>query len=432
MTSLSSALKHYLKAHHSSVRQELLAGLTTFFTMAYIIVVAPNMYASVGMDFESSFIGVCLIASLTTLGVGLWANLPIGLAPGLGLLSYFCFVVVGKLGYHWQTALGCVFVAGLIFLFITLTRIRQYIIAAIPKSLGLALAAGIGFFIGFIALKNVGVIVSDDHTLVTLGYLIHPQIVLFFLGFLLIAILDSHQIKGAMLIGILVVAIIGDLLKLNHFSGLFAMPHFNLMSWNALSIKPLLNMQAFPVLFTFVIIALFDSTGSLLGLTKFIGFKNPQDEAKVINRALLAESFATIAAGYIGVSTLSPYIESAAGIKAGGKTWLTAVVISGCFMLMLFFAPFAAGIPSFATAGALFYVACLMVKPFADVAWNEPTELIPAVMTLLIIPLSFSVADGIGIGIISYVILKVAHGKLKDIHLMMWALAFIFLIYFSI
>lgn len=421
--------KAYLLSQGTSVKQEVLAGLTTFFTMAYIIIVAPNMYAASGMDFASSFIAVCLVASFATIWVGLWANLPIGLAPGLGLLSYFCFVVIGQLGYPWQVALGAVFVAGCIFFIITVTRIRQYIITAIPKSLGLAIAGGIGFFIGFIALKNAGVIVKDPATLVTMGHLTHLSVVLFFLGFLLIAVLDSYQIKGAMLMSILLISLLGDLLGLNHFQGVFALPHFNL-NWGELSVKPLLTWQAFPVLFTFVVIALFDSTGSLLGLTKLLAFKKDELEVRAINRALFAESFATIGASLIGTSTLSPYIESASGIKAGGKTGLTAVVISLCFLLMLFFAPLASGIPPFATAGALFYVACLMIKPFANVAWDEPTELIPAVMTLLIIPLSFSIADGVGIGVISYVILKIAHRKFKEIHPMMWALMLVFLIYF--
>ncbi len=424
--------KAYLSSQGTSIKQEFLAGLTTFFTMAYIIIVAPNMYAASGMNFESSFLAVCLVASLSTLIVGVWSNLPIGVAPGLGLLSYFCFVVIGKLGYSWQLALGAVFLSGLIFWAITITRIRQYIISSIPQSLGLAITAGIGFFIGFIALKNVGVIVEDQATLVSMGHLAHLQIILFFLGFLLIAVLDGHHVKGAMLMSILVVSVLGNILGLNHFQGFFAWPYFDVSNWGALVVKPLLTLQTFPVLFTFVIIALFDSTGSLLGITKLIDFKSPKCEARSVSKALFAESFATIGASLVGASTLSPYIESAAGIKAGGRTGLTAVIIAVCFMLMLFFAPLAQGIPPFATAGALFYVACLMMKPFAHVAWDEPTELIPAIVTLLIIPLSFSIADGVGLGVISYVILKVAHQKIKDIHPMMWVLALVFLLYFSL
>lgn len=432
MTSISTKLQAFLRMHHTSINQEVLAGLTTFFTMAYIVVVAPNMYAASGIDFSSSFVGVCIIASMATLWAGLWSNLPIGFAPGLGLLSYFCFVVIGQLGYTWPEALGAVFLAGLIFLLITVTRLRQYIITAIPKSMGLAIAAGIGFFIGFIALKNVGVIVGNHATLVTLGGLAHPQIILFFLGFLLIAVLDGYHVKGAMLISILCVSGLGSLLGTNHFYGVFAIPHFSIAAWGAFTIKPLLNWQTFPVLFTFVVIALFDSTGSLLGLTKLLDFKKTETEARAINKALFAESFATLGASVAGVSTISPYIESAAGIKAGGKTGLTAVVIAVCFVFTLFLAPLAQSIPPFATAGALFYVACLMIKPFANVAWDEPTELIPAVMILLIIPLSFSIADGVGIGVISYVILKVAHRKFKEIHPMMWLLTLVFLIYFAL
>ena len=432
MSSIFGRLQTHLLSQQTSVKQELLAGLSTFFTMAYIVVLAPNMYAAVGMNFAASFLATCLISCAATLIVGLWANLPIGFAPGLGLLSYFCFEVIGQLGYPWPLALGAVLLSGFVFVGITLTRVRHYILIAIPKSLGLAIAAGIGFFIGFIALKNVGVIVSNHVTLVSLGQLTQLKILLFFAGFLLIAILEGYHIKGAILISILLITLIGDLLGLSHFQGLIAWPHFDFSILGVFTLKPLFSLQAFPVLFTFVIIALFDSTGTLLGLTRLIDFKNKAEVDRTINRALLAESFATIGSAFLGATTLSPYIESAAGIKAGGKTGLTALVIALCFLLMLFLSPFAEGIPSFATAGALFYVACLMIKPFAEVAWEDVTELIPAVMTLFIIPLSFSIADGVGIGIITYVALKLAHRRFRDIHPMMWGLMVLFLVYFSL
>ncbi len=414
------------------LKKEILAGLTTFFTMAYIVVVAPSMYAKAGLPFDTAFVAVCLITVFATLLVGLFADLPIAFAPGLGLMSYACFVVVGQLHFTWVQMLSAVLISGLLFMLITITRLRQFILEAIPKSLGLAIAAGVGFFIGFIALKNVGVIVPSSATLVTLGHLSHPSVILFFLGFILIAVLEGRKIPGSILIGILVVTFLGSILGLNHFSGVFAWPHLDVHSLGHFDFSALETVSGIPVLFTFIVIALFDSTGSLLGLTKLMNFKSQKEENRHINRALLAESFATLGASMIGTTTISPFIESAAGIEAGGRTKLAACMIAGCFLLLLFFAPIASSIPPFATASALFYVSCLMIKPFAGVDWENMSELIPAVMTLFIIPLSFSIADGVGIGIICYVALKCANREWRAIKPMLWVLAFIFIVYFAI
>ena len=414
------------------VKREILAGLTTFFTMAYIIIVAPTMYHQAGADFDAAFTATCIVTILATLLVAVYSNLPIGLAPGLGLMSYLCFEVVGRLGFTWHTGLAAVFISGLIFLVITITRIRQFILRAIPRSMGLAVAAGIGFFIGFLALRNAGIVVSDPVTLLTLGHLGHGPALLFFLGFFIIAILDGYGVPGNILIGIVVVTVLGDLFGLNHFSGIFALPHFHFSSFGSLDFAPLWHLNSVPVLFTFVIIALFDSTGTLLGLTSLIHFKTQEEADRRINRALLMESIATTGSALIGASTLSPFVESAAGIKAGGKTGLTGIVIAICFVFSLFLGPLAAGIPPFATASALFYVACMMIKPFAGVNFDDPTELIPAVMILFIIPLSFSIADGVGIGIICYVALKGAKREWRAIHPMLWALMLIFLVYFGL
>ncbi len=414
------------------LKREILAGLTTFFTMAYIIIVAPGMYHQAGANFDAAFTATCLVTAGATLLVALYANLPIGMAPGLGLMSYLCYEVVGRMGFSWHEGLVAVFISGLIFMVITLTRIRQMILRAIPHSLGLAVAAGIGFFIGFLALRNAGIIVADPATLLTLGKLGHGPAILFFVGFFLITILDGYGVPGSILIGILVVSVLGNLLGLNHFSGVLAWPHFEFSHLQAADFKSLAHATSIPILFTFVIIALFDSTGTLLGLTSLISFQSPEEANRRINRALLMESFATTASALIGASTLSPFVESAAGIKAGGKTALAGVVIAGCFFLSLFLGPLAASIPPFATASALFYVACIMVKPFAGVNFEDDTELIPSVMILLMIPLSFSIADGVGIGIICYVALKGAHRQWRAIHPMLWVLTLIFLIYFAV
>lgn len=416
----------------SLFKQEALAGLTTFFTMAYIVVVAPSMYSQVGIDFNSGFIATCLVTILTTIAVGIFADLPVAFAPGLGLMSYFCFVVIGQLGFTWHQALGAVFVSGLLFMVITLTKVRQFILAAIPRSLGLAVAAGIGFFIGFIALKSVGVIVPNAATYVALGKLSHLSVVLFFLGFILIAVLDGRKVPGSILIGILVVTLLGSLFGLNHFHGFFALPHFSFKNAGHFDFHALFSAEGIPVLFTFVIIALFDSTGTLLGLTRLIKFDSEKEAYRRINRALVVESIATTCASVVGTTTMSPFIESAAGIEAGGKTGLTAFVVAFCFIVILFFSPLAHAIPPFATASALFYVACLMIKPFAGVDWEDMSEFIPAVMTLFVIPLSFSVANGVGIGIICYVALKGAKREWRKIHPMLWVLTLVFLIYFAI
>lgn len=414
------------------LKQEILAGLTTFFTMAYIAVVAPTMYSAAGIPFGQAFVATCLVTILATTLVAVAANLPIAFAPGLGLLSYFCIEVMGHLGYSWAEAMTAVLISGLIFMVITLTKVREFILRAIPHSLGLAVAAGIGFFIGFIALKNTGVIVGNTATLVTLGQLTHWSVILFFLGFILISVLDGYNVPGSILIGIVAVTLIGDVFHLNHFNDVFAWPHFDVSTMGHFDFKAMMHISTIPVLFTFVIIALFDSTGTLLGLTRLIQFNSEKEGYRRINRALLAESFATTGAAFIGASTLSPFIESAAGIKSGGKTGLTALVVAFCFVITLFLGPLAHGIPPFATASALFYVACLMIKPFSQINWEDSTELIPAVMTLFIIPLSFSIADGVGIGILTYVALKGAKREWRAIHPMLWLLALIFLVYFSL
>ena len=414
------------------MKREILAGLTTFFTMAYIIIVAPTMYSQAGANFDQAFTATCLVTILATTLVALYSNLPIAVAPGLGLMSYFCVEVVGRLGFSWSAGLAAVFISGLLFMLITITRIRQFILNAIPHSMGLAVAAGIGFFIGFLALKNAGIIVPDPVTLLTLGHIAHGPALLFFLGFFLITVLDGYGVPGSILIGMVVVTVIGNLCGLNHFEGFFSWPHFHFSDWGHLDFAPLWHQSSFPILFTFVIIALFDSTGTVLGLMSLMSFKSKAEANQRINRALLMESFAMTGAAFIGTSTLSPFVESAAGIKAGGKTGMTGLVVAICFIFSLFLGPLAHGIPPFATASALFYVACIMIKPFAGVNFEDSTELIPAVLILFIIPLSFSIADGVGIGIISYVALKGARREWRAIHPMMWVLMLIFLVYFSL
>lgn len=416
-----------LRQQQTSLKQEVAAGLTTFFTLAYITIVAPHLLASTGMHVQAAFVSTCLVAAIASILSGLIGRYPIALTPGLGLLSYFCFVVVDQLGYSWQAALGMVLISGVLFFLVTISGLRHFIVKAIPHSLGCCIASGIGVFIGLIALGSVGLVVGNHHTLLALGEVTKPSILLFFVGFFMIAILDHHKVPGAMIVGILATSLLGFLFKVSAFHGVFAMPHHATDNIFAVQFGPLLHKAAIPVIFTFFIVALFDSTGTLIGLTK--QFPNTQREQN-IQRTLLAESIAVIIASILGTSTVATAVENASGIRAGGRTGLTAIVTGLCFFLALFFAPVAVSIPSYATAAALFYIACLMLKPMADIDWHEPTEFIPAVIILLMIPLTYSISNGIGMGVICYVILNLAAGRYQRITLGLWGLALLFLLYF--
>jgi adenine/guanine/hypoxanthine permease len=420
-----------LEQNQSRFSRELLAGLTTFVTMAYIVIIEPQMLAQAGMNLEASFWVIALITAFSSMLCGLISNLPFALAPGLGLLSFFSYVVVQKMGLPYQAGLAAVFISGILFFAITLTRIRQMILVAIPHSLGCAIAGGIGFFIGLIALRNIHLVVSSPVTLVQLGAIDTPSIILFFLGFLMIAILDRKNIPGAILIGMFVVTLLGWIFHVSHFQGIFSAIHWpSAVSLGDLNFHQLNLKEAWPLIFTFLIVALFDSTGTMLGLSHQMGKENLPISA--INRALLAESISTTASALVGGTTMAAFVESAAGVRVGGRTGLTAITVGFLFLMTLFFYPLAESVPSYATACGLFYVSCMMIKPFAKVDWDDSSEFIPAVITLLMIPLTFSIADGVGLGLICYVILKTAAGEIKKIPVMLWILTFVFIGYFAV
>lgn len=419
------------ESNQTSISRELMAGLTTFVTMAYVVIIEPQMLHQAGMDLLQSFWMVALVTAFSSVLCGLLSNLPFALAPGLGLLSFFSFVIVQKMGLPYQAGLTAVFISGLLFLLITLTRVRQMILESIPYSLGCAIAAGIGFFIGLIALRNTGLIISSPVTLVQLGSLNNPNVLLFFLGFLIIAVLDKKNIPGAILIGILAVSILGMILKISPFHGVFSIQVPPLKNhWGEFDFHDLANKKAWGLIFTFLIVALFDSTGTMLGLSYQMGRSKPPIQQ--INRALLAESMATTASSLVGATTLAAFVESASGIRVGGRTGLTAIVVGLLFLLTLMFAPLTQSVPSYATAAGLFYVSCMMIRPFADVDWDDNSEFIPAIITLLLIPLTCSIADGVGFGLICYLILKIAQGKIKQTHPVLWFLTLAFVIYFTI
>lgn len=417
------------KQNETTLIRELVGGLTTFVTMAYIIIVAPQMLSQAGMNLSEVFVVVVLISAFACILSGITSNLPFAMAPGLGLLSFFSYVVVQKLGFSYEAGLAAVFISGLLFFIITITKIRQLILEGIPHSLGCAIAAGIGFFIGLIALRNVHLIVSSKATLVQLGTVGSPECLLFFIGFLLIAILDRKNVPGAILIGMIVVSIIGMVSGVSTFHGLVALPDTNHVVFGHFDFNAISTKQAWPLIFTFVVVALFDSTGTMLGLSHQMGADKPPINR--INRALVAESVSTTIGSIAGSSTITAYVESAAGIRSGGRTGLTAVVVGVLFLVSLFFSPLAQSVPAYATASGLFYVSCMMIKPFAKVHWEDASEFIPAVITLLMIPLTFSIADGVGFGVICYCVLKTAASKIKEIKPILWVLMLLFIVYFT-
>lgn len=415
---------------NKGISTEIVAGISTFVTMAYIVIIAPQILHASGMNEGAAFVATALVTAFGCILLGLVSNMPIALAPGLGLLSYFGYVVTAQLGYTWQAGIAAVAIAGVVFFFLTITPIRRWILMSIPDSLGKSIAGGIGFFIGFIALKNVGVIIHNADTLVALGNLVNVKTGLFFLGFIIIAILEGRKVPGSILIGMIVVSVIGWVFKVVPFHGVFSLPPSIAPSFWQANFHAILNVHAIPVVFTFLIVALFDSTGTIIGLSHHMDVKRDKALYKKMNKALLAESCATLVASTVGVTTTSPFVESAAGIRAGGKTGITAITVGVLFLCLLFFAPVATSIPAYATSAALFYVACLMVKPFASVDWEHSNEYIPATITLLAIPLTFSIADGVGLGLLCYLVLTVAAGKWKQIHPMIWGLSALFVVYF--
>jgi len=415
----------------TNLRTELVAGLTTFLTMVYIIFVNPNILGQTGMDKGAVFVATCVAAAVSTMVMALYANYPIALAPGMGINAFFAFTVVLTYKYTWQQGLAAVFCSGVIFFLISVFRIRQYVIESIPHNLKLAVAAGVGLFLGIIALEEAKVVVAHPATLVTLGDLRHWEPVLMLLGFLLIAALNYRRVMGGTLIGILVVAAIGIPLGLSKFNGIVSLPP---------SIAPTLFQLDFSRVFegTFVIVVIsilfidvFDNAGTLIGVTQRTGLMKDGRLARM-KEALISDSFAAMFGSVIGTSTTTSYIESAAGVAAGGRTGLTAATVSILFLLALFFSPLAGMIPAYATAAALFYVACVMVRSLADIDWEDITEYGPAVVAAVTMPLTYSIATGIGLGFISYAVLKILAGKFRDASPVVLVLALIFAVKFAI
>jgi AGZA family xanthine/uracil permease-like MFS transporter len=417
-----------LSENKTTVRTEIVAGITTFLTMAYIIFVNPDILSKAGMPFGAVFAATCVAAAIGCLLMAFLANYPIALAPGMGLNAYFAFVVVGHMKYSWQVALGCVFLSGILFFIISVLPIREWIVNAIPRSLKMAIAAGIGLFLALIALKNAGVVVANPATMVAHGDLASWPVLMATLGFALIVALEYRKVLGGVIIGILAVTIVSIIAGHQKFGGIVDMPPSIAPVFLQMDLGGALGVGLVTVVFAFLFVDLFDNTGTLIALAHRGGFMRPDGTVPRLNRALISDSAAAMIGAAVGTSTTTSYIESASGINAGGRTGLTALTVAVLFLLALFFAPLAGSIPSYATAPALLYVACLMTRGLVEVEWNDITESAPAVITAIAMPFTFSIAEGIAFGFISYAGIKLVAGKFADIHPAVAILAVLFVI----
>ena len=421
-----------LDENKTDVRTEVLAGITTFLTMAYIIFVNPLILGDAGMDKGAVFVATCLAAALATAMMGLYANYPIALAPGMGLNAYFAYGVVNGMGVPWTVALGAVFVSGVLFLALTLTHVREWIINSIPKALKLSISAGIGLFLAIIALKNAGLVVENKATLVGIGNLKAPTTILACLGFFLMVGLDALRVRGAIMIAILAVTVIVIVFGLSPFNGIASMPPSLAPTFMKMDVAGALSLGLIAVVFAFLFVDLFDNAGTLIGLAHRAGFLDKEGKLPRIRQALVTDSAAAMGGAILGTSTTTSYIESAAGIKEGGRTGLTALTVAALFLLALFFAPLATTVPAYATAPALFFVACLMARGLAELDWEDVTEYAPGVVTAISMPLTFSIAHGIAFGFISYAGIKIAAGRFQDVSPVVAVLAVLFIVKFAI
>ena len=412
--------------HQTTVRKEVLAGVTTFITMAYIIFVNPQMMAQSGMDHGAIFVGTCLAAAIACFVMGLFANWPVGLAPGMGLNAFFTYTVVGELGYSWEVALGSVFIAGVLFFIMSITPLRRWMLDSIPMNLRIAMGAGVGLFIGFIGLKNGGIIEANGATFLSLGDFTSPTTLLAGLGFLLISILSIRKTPGAIIIGILAVTLMSIFLGLVKFEGVFALPPDISPVFLKLDIIGALDITMLSIIMSFLFVNLFDTAGTLFGVASRAGLISDSGKIKNLDKALKADSSSSIFGSFLGCAPVTSYVESSAGIEAGGRTGITAIVVGLLFLLATFLSPLAAAVPAYATAGALIYVAILMLSGMKTLDWNDQSELLPALVMIVMIPLTFSIANGIALGFLVYVAIKTFIGEIKQISSGAWFLTLIF------
>ena len=425
---MKSVLENFFSVseHQTSIEKEILAGVTTFITMAYIIFVNPQMMAQAGMDYGAIFVGTCLAAAVACLFMGLFANWPVGLAPGMGLNAFFTYTVVGEMGYSWEVALGAVFIAGILFFIMSITPLRRWMLDSIPLNLRIAMGAGVGLFIGFIGLKNGGIIVANGATFLSLGDFTNPGTLLAGLGFLLISILSIRKIPGAIIIGILSVTLISIFLNLVKFEGVFSIPPDVTPVLMKLDILGALDVAMISVIVSFLFVNLFDTAGTLFGVATRANLVTETGHIKDLDKALKVDSSSSVFGSFLGCAPVTSYVESSAGIEAGGRTGITAVVVGVLFLLATFLSPLAAAVPAYATAGALIYVAILMLSGMERLNWDDQSELLPALIMIVMIPLTFSIANGIALGFLAYVSIKIFIGEINKISSGAWFLTLIF------
>ena len=415
-----------LKSHETTPKQELLAGLTTFVTMAYIVLVNPQIMSAAGMDPGASFVGTCIAAALACFAMGLYANWPVGLAPGMGLNAFFTFTVVVEMGYSWEIALGAVFLAGILFVLMSITPLRRWMLDSIPMNLRIAMGSGVGLFVGFIGLKSGGLIIDNDANFLSLGDFSKVETLLAGLGFLLISVLAIRKVPGAIILGVMAVTVVGMIFGLIQFQGFVSMPPDLAPTFMKLDILGALDLAMVSVVISFLFVNLFDTAGTLLGVANRANLVDSDGNVKNLARALKADSTSSVVGAFFGCAPVTSYVESSAGVEAGGRTGLTAVVVGILFLLAIFFSPLAAIVPAYATSGALIYVAILMLGGMEKLDWSDTTELVPSLIMIVMIPLTFSIANGIALGFISYVVIKAFVGEIKSVSSGAWFLFAIF------
>lgn len=404
-----------LREHGTTARTEVIAGFTTFLTMVYIVFVNPQILGVAGMDTSAVFVTTCLIAALGSILMGVFANLPVALAPAMGLNAFFAFVVVQAMGLPWQVGMGAIFWGAVGLLLLTIFRVRYWMIANIPISLRVGITSGIGLFIGMMGLKNAGVIVANPETLVSIGHLTSHNVLLGVLGFFIIAILASRNIHAAVLVSIVVTTLLGWMLGDVHYNGIVSAPPSVSTVIGHVDLAGSLNLGLAGVIFSFMLVNLFDSSGTLIGVTDKAGLADEKGKFPRMKQALFVDSISSVSGAFIGTSSVTAYIESSSGVSVGGRTGLTAVVVGILFLLVIFLSPLAGMVPPYAAAGALIYVGVLMTSSLSRVKWDDLTEAVPAFITAVMMPFSFSITEGIALGFISYCVMKIGTGRFRDL-----------------
>ena len=420
-----------LKEKGSNAKTEVIAGITTFFTMVYIVFVNPSILGIAGMDTQVVFVTTCLIAAFGTIAMGVFSNLPIALAPAMGLNAFFAFVVVQKLGYSWQVGMGAIFLGSIGLFLLTLLKIRYWFMASIPHGLRVGIGAGIGLFIALIGFKNMGIVVPNADTLVALGDLHDPKVLLGVLGFFVIVILSAKGIHSGVLISIALItglALIFD--PTVAFHGIVSMPPSLDSVVGQVDVTGAFDLGLLGIIFSFLLVNLFDSSGTLIAVTTKAGFADKQGRFPRMKQALFVDSTAAMAGSLMGTSAVSTYIESGSGVSVGGRTGLTAVVVGVLFLLTIFFSPLASVVPAYATAGALVFVGILMASSLIEVKWDDLTEATPAFITTAMMPFTYSITEGIAFGFISYCVMKACTGRFKEINPSVAVVSILFLIKF--